>query len=113
MGAEHPYYKSAQFAHVEEDEEDEEDSPVKSPAYDREERPIWQKILIRSIPIIVIVCLVLYQLMIGFPFLTFDRHAEDDESSETLSSFGSLKYVSMIWLKMSNPPEATCPAGTL
>ena len=86
MGAEHPYYKSAQFAHVEEDEEDEEDSPVKSPAYDREERPIWQKILIRSIPIIVIVCLVLYQLMIGFPFLTFDRHAEDDESSETLSS---------------------------
>ena len=23
MGAEHPYYKSAQFAHVEEDEEDE------------------------------------------------------------------------------------------
>lgn len=86
IGAEHPYYKSAQFAHIEDEEEDEEDSSGKSQTFEREERPIWQKILIRSIPIIVIVCLILYQLMIGFPFLTFDRHAKDHESSEALSS---------------------------
>ena len=34
-------------------------------------------------------------------------------SSETLSASGPLKYVSMMWLRMSKPPETICFTGTL
>ena len=82
----HPYYKSKQFSRAldDEDEEPEEDDLPRE--LRARERPVWQKILLRSIPIIIIICLILYQLMIGFPFLSSKHRHSDEEAEESLLS---------------------------
>jgi len=94
----HPYYKSTQFAKtVEQVEESEEIED-----FGRKERPIWLRILLRSIPIILIICLLLYQLMIGFSFGKKDR----DDREETESVLSSEITESIVEQEPESKPES-------